>query len=85
MHVTRAVKGVVEATVGDLDQVVLDLLALGQLCGVHELSRAELARPFLLVGVGVDRDDARRLDEGGSCYNAETDSAAAEDSDGGVL
>ena len=82
VDVTGAVERVVEAAVGDFDEVVLDAGALGELGGVDEFRRAEFARPFLLVGVGVDCDDARCLDEGGGRDDTETDGATAEDGDG---
>lgn len=57
-HVTRAVKGVVQAAVGDFNQVVLNFGALRKLRGVDKVRRAKLPRPGLLVGVRVDSDDA---------------------------
>ena len=63
MNVARAVKRVVEAAVGDFDEVVLDALALGELRRVDEVCRTHLLCPRLLAGIGVDGDDARRLDE----------------------
>ena len=44
-YVPGGVEGIIEATVGDLDQVVLDALALRKRSGVHKLMRPELARP----------------------------------------
>ena len=65
--------------------MVLDALALGELCRVDELVRAELLRPRLLAGVRVDRDDAGRAHEGGGGDDPEPDRAAAENRDGGAL
>jgi hypothetical protein len=85
VYVSGAVKGVVEAAVGDIDQVVLDASAFGELEGVDELGGAKLFRPGLLVRVGVDGDDPRGLDEGGGGDDSETDGAAAKDGDGRAL
>lgn len=82
VHVAGGVEREVEPAVGDLDQVVLDALALGEIFGVHELGRTEFFRPGFLVWVRVDGDDPARACLGESVECAETDTAAAED--GGV-
>ena len=84
-YIPGTVERIIEATIGDVDKVVLNAPTLGELRRIHEVRRAELARPCLLVRVRVDRDDARRLDERGRRDDAEADGAAAEDGDGRAL
>jgi hypothetical protein len=81
-HVASAVESVVETTVGNLDEVILDLRALGELRGVNKIGSTELASPGLLVGIGIDGDDAGRLNELGSGDHTKTNCTATEDSNG---
>ena len=83
-HVTRAVKGVVASTVGHIDQLLLDGLAV-QLGGVDEVGGAELARPRLLAVVDVHGDDLARAVAHSSLDDGETDAAGAEDGHVGAL
>ena len=83
-YVASAVESEVQTAVSQLNQVVLDLLALGKLGGVHEVGGTELARPGLLVGVGVDGDDTRSLHESRCGNDTETDGTTAEDGDRGA-
>ena len=80
-HISRAVKGKVQATIGDVNEMVLDALALRERSRVYELGRAKLVRPRLLAWVGVDCNDPCRPNEGGSRDYTETDGTAAEDGD----
>lgn len=57
MHIACAVERVVQTAISDLDEMVLDALALGELSRVDELVRAELLRPGFLAWIRVDRDD----------------------------
>lgn len=79
-YVARRVKSKVESTVCDLDEVVLNTFAIGQLARVDKFGRAELARPRFLCGIHVDGDHARRPDEGGRIDAAQANAAAAKDS-----
>ena len=79
-YVARRVKGEVESTVCELDEVVLNTFAIGQLTRVDKVGRAELARPLFLCGIGVDGDHARRPDEIGRVDAAQANAAAAKDS-----
>ena len=47
-YVARRVKSKVESTVCDLDEMVLNTFAIGQVARVDELGCAELARPRFL-------------------------------------
>lgn len=84
-YITSAVKSVVETAIGDINQMVLDALAIRESGGVYKFGCAELACPRLLARVRVDRNDARRANESRCRDDAETDGTAAEDRDGGVL
>lgn len=79
--VTGAVKGVVAAAVGHLDELVDDGGALGQLGGVDEVGGTELTGPLLLAGVDVDNDDLGGLVDDGTLDDGQTDTAGAEDGD----
>lgn len=81
VDVARRVEREIAPAVRHLHDVVLDAHALGQLRGVHEVRRAELARHGLFAGVRVDRDDAGCFDECGGCDYSETDGATSEDGD----
>lgn len=61
-HNTSTIKRKVQAAIGDLYEVILDLLSLWKLRRIHELVRAEVFRPLLFSRVGVDGDDARCAD-----------------------
>lgn len=82
--VTGAVKGVVAATVGHLDQVLLDGLAR-KLGGVNKVSGAELAGPGLLAVVDIDGNDLAGLVLDSTLQDGETNTADTEDSDVGSL
>lgn len=81
-HVSSAVKGEVESSVGDLDEVVLDLL-VAKFGRVDKLGRSKLERELLLAVVGVDRDDPLGLLCLRALEDGETDAADTEDSDVG--
>lgn len=78
-------QSVIKSSVRDINQVLNDRLALGELERVHELGRAKLLRPRLLPVVRVDGDDARRLARDGALDDGESDGAEAEDGDGLTL
>ena len=59
-HVAGAVEGVVTATIGHLDQLFLDGLAV-ELGGVDKVRGPELARPRLLAIVDIHGNDLGRL------------------------
>lgn len=82
--VASAVKGVVTATVGHLDQVLLDGLAR-QLGGVDKVGGTELAGPGFLAVVDINGDDLARLVLDGTLHDGQTDTASTEDSDVGAL
>lgn len=65
--------------------MVLNTSALWQLRGIHKVGSTEFTCPLLLVRVRVDSDDAGGLDESRRRDDTETNGAAAEDSDRGVL
>lgn len=60
-----------------------DALALGQVRRIDELDLVapELLRPRVLLGVGVDGDDASGADDADGVEDAEADASAAEDGD----
>ena len=84
-YVSSSVEGIIKATIGDLDQVVLDALAFRKRSGVDKFMRAELASPRLFVRVRVDGDDTRRADEGRSRNDTKTNGTATENGDRGAL
>lgn len=85
VNITGAVEGVVEATVSDLNQMILNTSTLGKLGGVDEFCGTEFPCPFLLVGVGVNGDDAGGFDKCRCSDDSETDGADTKDSDGRAL
>lgn len=84
-HVSGRVECEVESSVGDLDEVLGDRLSLGKVERVNELGRSELEGNLLLLGVGVDRDDPRRLLDLRSLEESESDATGSEDGDGRVV
>lgn len=82
-HVSSAVKGEVESSVGDLDEVVLDLL-VAKFGRVDKLGRSKAERELLLAVVGIDRDDPLGLLCLRALEDGETDAADTEDSDVGL-
>ena len=78
-YIARSVKSKVESTVCDLDEMVLNTFAIGQIARVDKVGRAKLARPRFLFGVYVDGDHARRLDEGGRVDAAQANAATSKD------
>lgn len=85
VNITCTVKGVVKAAVGDLNQVILNASTLGKLGGVDEFCGTEFPCPLLLVGVGVNGDDAGGFDKCGGSDDSETDGTDTKDSDGRAL
>ena len=84
VDVARAVKGVVAATVGHLDQLLDNGLAL-EVVGVHKVGRAKLLGPLLLGRVNVDDDDLARLVDDGTLDHGQADAAGTEDGNVGAL
>lgn len=85
LNVACAVKGVVATTVGQLDQLVDNRLALGEGARVDKVSGAELARPLLLAVVDIDSDDLGGAVGNSTLDNAEADAAGAEDGNSTAL
>ena len=83
MDVTGAVEGVVAATVGHLDELLLDALAV-ELGGVHEVGSAKLLGPGLLGVVDVDNDDLSGAVLDSTLDDGETDTAGTEHGDVGA-
>jgi hypothetical protein len=69
-HIPRGVKCVVKPTVRELDKMVLNTLAFGQLQRVDEIGRTELACPRFLCGIYVNSEHARCPNEAGGIDTA---------------
>lgn len=82
--VTGAVESIVAATVGHLDEVLLNGLA-GELGRVHEVGGTELARPGLLAIIDINGDDLAGLVLDSTLHDGQTDTARTEDSDIGAF
>lgn len=82
--VTGAVEGVVAATVGHLDEMLLDALAV-ELGRVDEVGGTELAGPGLLAVVHIDGDDLAGLVLHTTLDDRETNAAGTEDGNVGAL
>jgi hypothetical protein len=78
VDVAGAVKGVVAAAVGHLDELLLDAL-VAELGGVDKVGGAELLGPLLLGVVDVDDDDLARLVLDRALDHRQPDAARAED------
>lgn len=83
--VSSAVKGVIQAAVGELDELLYDGLLSVELSGVDEVGCAEALCPGLLLVVCVDCDDAACLACFGALEDCEAYAADAEYSDGGAF
>jgi hypothetical protein len=84
IDVARAVKGVVAAAVGHLNQLLDNGLVL-EVVGVDKVRRAKLGRPLLLGGVDVDDDNLGRLVDDGALDDGQADAAGTKDGDGRAL
>ena len=82
--VACAVEGVVAATVGHLDQLLLNGLAV-ELGGVDEVGGTELASPGFLAVIHIDGNDHSGLVLNRSLNNRETNAASTEDSNVSAL
>ena len=77
-HISRGVKCVVKPTVCELDKMVLNTLAFGQLQRVDEICRTELACPRFLCGIYVNSKHTRCPSEAGGIDTAQANAAAAK-------
>lgn len=84
-YISCAVKGKVQATIGDLYQVVLDFLALCKFERVDKIGRTKVLRPLLLARVGINGNDSAGTDDRGGGDAAKANSTTAKDGDGGTL
>ena len=84
-HVSRGIKGEIQSSICDLDEVILDALASREPSRVHEVRRPELPRPTFLLWIRINSDDARGFHESGSVDDAEANATTTEDSNGGTL
>jgi hypothetical protein len=78
--ISGTIKREIKTTIGDLNQVFDDSFSF-KLRRVNEFSGTELLGPGLLIWVGIDRNNARCLDERRSIDNAEADTTASKDGD----
>ena len=85
MHVTSSIEGEVQSAIGDLDQVILDPLALWERRRVDKLGGAHLPCPLLLTGIRIDGDDAGGTNNRRGGDDAESDGSASKDGDVGAL
>ena len=83
INIARAVKRIIAASIGHLNELLLDALA-AELSRVDKVGRAELLAPRLLGVVHVDDDDAASLLLGRALDDGQTDAAGAEDGDVGA-
>lgn len=85
-NVTSAVECVVAATVGHVDESLLDGLALLQVLGwVDKVGTSKLGRPVLLRVVDVHHNDLACATAGCTLNNGETDASSTEDCNVGSL
>ena len=82
--IASAVKGVVAATIGHLNQLVDNRLSL-ELGGVDKVSGTKLLGPLLFGGVDIYNNNLARLVGDGTLNNGQTDAASTEDGDVGAL
>ena len=59
-NVTSAIKSVIETSIGYLDQVLLDALAI-QLGRIDKFSATELLGPLFLLVIDINDDDSTGL------------------------
>ena len=58
MYIASSVEGEVQPAISDLDQVILDALALWERRRVDKLGSTHLLCPRFFIGVRIDSDDA---------------------------
>lgn len=79
LDIASSVEGEVQASVCDLDEVILDALTLWQCRRVDEIRGTHLPCPAFFVGVGIYGNDARCANGGRRGDDAEPDGTAAKD------
>jgi hypothetical protein len=84
-YISRAVKGKVQTTVRDLNQMILDFLTFGKFERVDEIGCAKVLGPLFFARVGVDGNDSACTDDRGSGDAAEANRTATKDGDSGIL
>lgn len=82
-NVSGAVEGVVQTSICDIDEVLLDRLV--DLGGVDKLGRAKLLCPLLLLVIDINGDNSARSLLDGTLDNRETNASRAEDGNGRAL
>jgi len=66
IDITSTIERIIQPSIGDLDEVLLNCRGFRQLCGIDKVRCTKLARPGFFVGVRVNGNDARCTDEGRS-------------------
>src|SRR6185437_15610732 len=82
VDVADALERIVDATVGEIDDHLLDRPVM--ILGIHEVARAHRLRHRPFVGIDVDADDAAGLRHHRALHHRQTDRAQAEHGDGGT-
>ena len=83
--ISGRIKGEIQASIGDLDKVILDPFAVWELSWIQEVRRTKLPSPSFFPRIRIDSDNTRGSHEASSIDDAETDATTAKDGDSGVL
>ena len=85
MNVTSAIEREVQSSVGDCDEMILDLLSFSELEGVDEVGGTELLGPRFLARVSINGYDPAGTDASGRVDDTKTNCTTAKDSHGRIL
>lgn len=85
MYIASGVKGKVQPAISDIDQVVLNALALRERRRVDEFGSTHFLCPRIFRGVRIDSNDPRSTDYRRGRDDTETDGTASENGDVGAL
>lgn len=83
--ISGGIKGEIQASIGNLDKVILDAFAAWELGWIQEVRRTKLPSPSFFPSIRINSDNTRGPHEASGIDNPETDAATTKDGDSGVL
>ena len=82
--ISGRIKGEIQASIGDLNKVILDPFAAWELSWIQELCRTKLPSPCFFPRIRINSDNTRSSHEASSIDKAETDATTTKDGDSGA-
>jgi hypothetical protein len=84
-NIPSAVKSVIQPSVGDLHEVILDFCSLWQFVRIDEVSGTHFLCPSFLARIGVNGNDARSLYKVRGLNDTQSDGTTSEHCNCGSL